>query len=41
MNQGAIGGRLSYRFTPTGLGEIVVVTCACGEEVDLSFSEDW
>jgi len=40
-NQGAIGGRLTYTFTPTGLGTIRKVKCACGEEKDVSNYEDW
>lgn len=35
---GAIGGRLSYIFTPTGLGVISKVKCMCGEEFNLT---DW
>jgi len=27
---GAIGGRLTFSFTPNGLGVIEKVTCACG-----------
>lgn len=38
---GAIGGRLSYCFIPTGLGVITKVKCACGEEVDLTEYTDW
>ena len=38
---GAIGGELTFSFTPTGLGPIITVTCACGEELDLTHSEDW
>lgn len=26
----AIGGRLTYSFTPTGIGAIKKVTCMCG-----------
>jgi len=26
---GAIGGRISYSFTPTGLGNVVEVDCVC------------
>lgn len=37
---GAIGGRLTFRFTPTSLGCITTVTCACGEECDLT-NYDW
>lgn len=41
MNQGAIGGRLTYCFTPTGLGAIVKVKCGCGSEVTLTNFDDW
>ncbi|GAB6549325.1 hypothetical protein bcgnr5378_07600 [Bacillus cereus] len=35
---GAIGGRLSYTFTPTSIGEILTVVCSrCKEE--LSFTD--
>jgi len=40
-NIGAIGGRLTYKFTPTGVGCCFVVECVCGESVDLSGYEDW
>jgi len=40
-NIGAIGGRLTFSFTPTGLGVIIKVKCACGEELDLSNYEEW
>lgn len=29
---GTIGGRFSYEFTPTSLGDIAVVKCSCGGE---------
>lgn len=29
---GCIGGRFSYHFTPTSIGTIGIVKCACGEE---------
>lgn len=38
---GAIGGRISYQFTPTGLGNILVVKCACGDKLDLTNSDNW
>ena len=41
MNQGAIGGRFTYSFTPTGLGCIVTVKCGCGEELNLTHEEEW
>ncbi|GMQ95321.1 MAG: hypothetical protein BMS9Abin13_434 [Patescibacteria group bacterium] len=40
-NQGAIGGRISYIFTPTGIGCVVEVKCACGEKVDITDYGDW
>jgi hypothetical protein len=40
-NQGAIGGRLTYCFTPTNLGTIIKIKCACGEELDLTNYESW
>jgi hypothetical protein len=40
-NQGAIGGRLTYNFTPTSLGVICKVKCACGKEFDATDYEDW
>ena len=36
---GAIGGRLT--FTPTGLGEIAKIKCACGKELDVSYYDRW
>lgn len=39
--QGAIGGRLTYEFTPTALGLVTKVKCACKEEVDLTKYEEW
>lgn len=35
-NQGAIGGRLTYKFTPTGIGVITIVSCACNVEIDVT-----
>jgi len=41
-NQGAVGGRFTYSFTPTSLGVVKKVTCACSEgECDLSDYESW
>ncbi len=36
----AMGGRLTYRFTPTGLGTITQVHCICGRKVDLT-PDNW
>ena len=41
MKQSTIGGRFTYSFTPTGLGCIKTIKCVCGEEFDLTHSEDW
>lgn len=41
MYCGAIGGRWSYVITPTGLGTILVVQCACGAEEDVTDYDDW
>ena len=38
---GAIGGALTYSFTPTTLGVVVKLTCACGAEIDVSDYEGW
>ncbi len=37
-----IGGKISVIFTPTGLGDIVVVKCnKCGEEKDITDTSNW
>lgn len=36
-NKSAIGGRYTYYFTPTSIGTIGTIKCACGEE--FTFSE--
>ena len=39
---GAIGGHLTYCFTPTGLGIIVQVQCGrCKEKLDISEYDHW
>ena len=38
---GAIGGKFTWLFTPTGLGCILRLKCACGEEIDLTDYENW
>ncbi len=37
---GAIGGEVTYRFTPTSIGTAVHVE-ACGHELDLTDYESW
>jgi hypothetical protein len=39
--QGAIGGNWTYCFTPTSIGTVFKVECACGERVDLSDYNSW
>ena len=36
-SDGAIGGRYTWSFTATTVGDVVIVTCACGAKVDISF----
>lgn len=38
---GAIGGVLTWKFTPTTIGLVTKVKCACGVECDLSDYNDW
>jgi hypothetical protein len=40
-NLGAIGGKLTFSFTPTNLGIVTKVKCCCGKEIDLTDYEDW
>ncbi len=37
----AIGGRLTFSFTPTGLGSGVSVKCVCGAEKDCTDIDSW
>lgn len=39
--KGAIGGAWTYSYTPTGLGTVVKVSCACGGEIDLTDYDSW
>ena len=41
MNDGAIGGRLTFCFTPTGLGMCTEIKCMCGETINVTNFEDW
>ncbi len=38
---GAIGGKLTYKFTPTTLGVCSKAECACGAELDFTDYESW
>ena len=39
--EGAIGGKFTYNFTPTGLGVVEKVTCSCGSVIDLTLYDKW
>lgn len=38
---GAIGGCLTYCFTPTGIGTVIKVRHASGKEIDLTKYDNW
>lgn len=38
---GAIGGAYTWEFTPTSLGVVVTVRCACEESIDVSDYDEW
>lgn len=38
---GAIGGSFGWKIIPTGLGEIVIYFCICGEETNVTDFESW
>jgi len=38
---GAIGGKITFEFTPTGLGVIQMVKCVCGKTLNLTNTDDW
>lgn len=38
---GAIGGRYTYEFTPTSIGTVQRILCACGESCDVTDYGSW
>lgn len=38
---GTIGGVYTYCFTPTTIGTVKTVKCACGHKMDLTDYEKW
>lgn len=38
---GAIGGRLTYAFTPTSIGLVSKIECACGGKTDVTDYGSW
>jgi hypothetical protein len=41
IEEGAIGGAYTYKFTPTSLGVVKIVERSSGEKLDLTRYEDW
>ena len=39
-DEGAIGGKFTYTFTPNNIGTVEKVICACGQEIDIT-DYDW
>ena len=33
--------KFTYKFTPTGIGSVVVVACSCGREKDVTDLDGW
>ena len=40
-NNTAIGGAITYEFTPTFLGIGIVIRCHCGVKLDVTEYENW
>jgi hypothetical protein len=38
---GAIGGGYNWSFTPTSLGNAIVIQCTCGEELNVTDYSSW
>ena len=38
---GAIGGAITYNFTPTGIGMATSVSCHCGESINITDYDQW
>lgn len=38
---GTIGGRYTYEFTPTSIGEFGRIRCSCGDHFDFDDGSDW
>ncbi len=37
----AARGRFTFRFTPTSLGIVTLVSCACGNEINITDYASW
>lgn len=40
-NSGAIGGATTFSFTPTSVGMVIKIKCACGQEYDATDYKSW
>jgi len=38
---GAIGGSITYTFTPNNIGVVSIVKCTCGAEKDVTDYDEW
>jgi hypothetical protein len=38
---GAVGGAITFKFTPTSLGVVAVVSCVCGGSCDVTEYSEW
>ena len=36
-----IGGAFTYKFTPTGIGTMLIVKCVNGNSIDLTDYDNW
>jgi len=41
VKTGSAGGRISFVFTPNGLGIEISVKCACGKFIDITDTSEW
>jgi len=39
--EGASGGKITYQFTPTSLGQVEKGVCSCGAECDVTDYDEW
>jgi cystathionine beta-lyase/cystathionine gamma-synthase len=40
-SKAAIGGALTYEFSPTSIGCVIKIKCHCGNEVDVTDYNSW
>jgi hypothetical protein len=32
---------ITYKFTPTGIGDVIIIQCQCGKEKDVTDVSNW